>query len=129
MELELIKELKELETKLIQNEKLNEKDLVTCKVSFEEITGKKIVNKMLSCGGRVCEIYRRVLVNYLKTVDAELRTHEAIESVKDKKPELNFEEITVKQITSMLERKGIEIPKKKNKTILFDLLIKSLNEK
>jgi hypothetical protein len=65
MEQNLIKELKILEPKILNNEKLSEKDLVTIKNAFEEITGQK-VHTMMSCAGKLCDVFKRVIVNFLK---------------------------------------------------------------
>lgn len=42
----------------------NEKELVVVKAAFESITGIKCGN-MMSCGGQLCEDYRRSIVNYM----------------------------------------------------------------
>lgn len=71
MEQKLINELRELETKIVNDEKFNEKELVSIKNAFEEISGTK-VNSMMSCAGKLCEVFRRVLINWLKSNPKEI---------------------------------------------------------
>lgn len=126
MEQELRKKLVDLKDKLIASERLSEEQLIVCKAAFEDITGQRIVNKMLSCGGRLCEVYRRTLINYINKSYNEVIIEDRIEAVKDVAAAINYDSITVKQIKTMLTKKSVEFSKYAQKQELFEMLTKEL---
>ena len=65
MEQELKKDIFALEAKIKDDSKLSEKELITCKNAFEEITGTRATT-MMSCAGKLCEVFKRVLLNWMK---------------------------------------------------------------
>jgi len=65
MEQELIKLVADMLPKIADRRSFfNEQELVVVKAAFESITGIKCGN-MMSCGGQLCEDYRRSIVNYM----------------------------------------------------------------
>jgi hypothetical protein len=65
MESTLMKKVVDLMPKIKDKQaRFDEVELLTVKAAFESITGIK-VGSMMSCGGMLCEDFRRSIVNYM----------------------------------------------------------------
>ena len=118
MEQELMKKVIELLPKIkANNEVFTEQELVVVKAAFEDITGIKVgLNGMNNCGGKLCEDFKRSIVNYMnsyKHVKTEAPKKTKVE--KKKMVELDPEDLNVKagEERNTLMAKCLEIAEEK----------------
>jgi len=117
MEQELMKKVIELLPKIKANtEVFTEQELVVVKAAFEDITGIKVaINGMNNCGGKLCEDFKRSIVNYMnsyKHVKTEAPKKTKIKKVapKEEVKEPSKRDELMAKCLEIAEDKGIKKP-------------------
>jgi len=128
MEQGLIKEGLKLLPKIKDgSQKFNEQELSIIKAIYENLAKTKVYT-MMSCGGKLCEEYRRTVTNYLNTIVDLPEIKQPVNEVKKlpvNTPKVDDRDSLMLEAISIASKKGI---KKPNPNLGVAKLKKFINE-